>query len=147
MNVRNLKRLVIPKHTTAQIQPLDVFYNYQHKYITRRLFDRVRLDDLNVNLSERNNVIRTQALIYNQLCAPIFRKMLQYAWYASGYTKEHPGSFTTARDVCFSFYSVICSGESCESVPVICCSWCGETLCFTHFFDAFHFHHGVELME
>ncbi|CAF4733169.1 unnamed protein product [Rotaria sp. Silwood1] len=64
-NIKNLHRLEIPKHTTAQIQPLDLFYNNQHKYIARRMFDRVLLDGLDINLSERNCIIRSQSLIYN----------------------------------------------------------------------------------
>ncbi|CAF1504101.1 unnamed protein product, partial [Rotaria sordida] len=51
-NINKLYRLELPKHTTTQIQPLDLFYNNQHKYIARRMFDRVLLDGLDINLSE-----------------------------------------------------------------------------------------------
>ncbi|CAF3996961.1 unnamed protein product, partial [Rotaria sordida] len=51
-NINKLYRLELPKHTTTQIQPLDLFYNNQHKYIARRMFDRVLLDGVDINLSE-----------------------------------------------------------------------------------------------
>lgn len=142
-NINKLYRLEIPKHTTAQIQPLDLFYNNQHKYIARRMFDRVLLDGLDINLSERNCIIRSQSLIYNQLCAPVFRKMLQYAWHASGYIDDHPGSFLTVKQVCFTFDNVPNNGGCCESSPFICCSWCRNNFCFQHFFSDYHFHHSL----
>ena len=88
-------RLEIPKKRTDQIQPLDVFFNRQMKVIPRRLYDRVLLDELDINISERNNIIRLMSLTHNQLSAEVFRPMIQYAWYASGYIDNHPGSFKT----------------------------------------------------
>jgi hypothetical protein len=66
--------------------------------------------------------------------------MIQYAWYASGYTDDHPGSFKTVAKVCFSFDATICASPPCDTVPFICCSWCGKLLCFNHFFLDYHFH-------
>ncbi len=117
-------RLEVPKKTTNEIQPLDVFFNRQMKVIPRRLFDRVLLDELDVNISERNNIIRLTSLTHNQLSSEVFRKMIQYAWYASGYTDNHPGSFKTVTEVCFSFDATICAMPSCDASPFISCSWC-----------------------
>ncbi len=119
-NINKLYRLELPKHTTTQIQPLNLFYNNQHKYIARRMFDRVLLDGLDINLSERNCIIRGQSLIYNQLCAPVFRKMLQYTWHASGYVDDHPGSFLTVKQVCFTFHNISGNGGCCDSSLFIC---------------------------
>ncbi|CAF4297484.1 unnamed protein product [Rotaria sp. Silwood2] len=127
-DIRNLRRLEIPKHTTNQIQPFDVFYNNQHKYIARCIYDRVPLDELDVNLSERNNIIRCQSLIYNQLCAPIFQLILKYAWHASGYTDDHPGHFLSVKEACFTFDNVALGGNCCESSPFICCRGGGAIL-------------------
>ena len=128
------------KKTTDQIQPLDVFFNRQMKVIPRRLYDRVLLDELDINMSERNNIIRLMSLTHNQLSAKVFRPMIQYAWYASGYTDKHPGSFKTAGEVCFSFHASICAAPSCDAAPFICCSWCDKPVCFNHFFLNYHFH-------
>ena len=54
------------------------------KVIPRRIYDRVMLNELDVNMSERNNIIRLASLNYNQLFSESFRRMIQYAWYARG---------------------------------------------------------------
>ena len=139
-HISGCTRLEVPKKTTDQIQPLDVFFNRQMKVIPRRLYDRVLLDELDINMSERNNIIRLMSLTHNQLCSEVFRPMIQYAWYASGYTDNHPGPFKTVPDVCFSFDSTICAVSPCDAAPFICCSWCEKPLCFSHFFLNYHFH-------
>ena len=88
-------RLEIPKETMDKIQPLGVFFNGQTKVIPRRLFDRVLLDELGINISEYNNIICRTSLTRNQLSSEVFHRMIQYAWYASTYTDNHPGSFKT----------------------------------------------------
>jgi hypothetical protein len=133
-------RLEIPKKTTDRIQPLDVFFNRQMKVIPRRLYDRVLLDELDINMSERNNIIRLMSLTHNQLSAKVFHPMIRYAWYASGYIDNRPESFKTVGDVCFSFDATICAATSCDAAPFICCSWCDKPLCFSHFFLDHHFH-------
>jgi len=133
-------RLEIPKKTTDQIQPLDVFFNRQMKVIPRRLYDRVLLYELDINISERNNIIRLMSLTHNQLSAEVFRPMIQYTWYASGYIDNHPGSFKTVVEVCFSFDATICVAPSCDAATFISCSWCDKPLCLNHFFLNYHFH-------
>ena len=60
--------LAVPKKTTDKTQPLDVFFNRQMKVISRRLYDRVLLDELGMNISERNNIIALcLSLITNSL--------------------------------------------------------------------------------
>ena len=39
--------------------------NRQKKVIPRRLFDRVLLDELDINISESNNIIRLTSLTHN----------------------------------------------------------------------------------
>lgn len=133
-------RLEIPKKTTAKIQPLDVFFNRQMKVIPRRVYDHVMLDELDINMSERNNIIRLTSLNHNQLSAEPFRRMIQYAWYVSNYTDTHPGPFKTVVEVCFSLEVAMCVVPSCDATPFICCSWCRKSLCFNHFFVNYHFH-------
>ena len=139
-HVPGCTRLEIPKKTTNAIQPLDVFFKRQMKVIPRRLFDQVLLDELDINISERNNIIRLTSLTHNQLSAEVFPKMIQYAWYTSGYTDDHPGSFKTVAEMCFSFDATICAVSSCDASPFISCSWFNKPLCFNHFFLNYHFH-------
>ena len=138
--IKGLYRLEIPPKTTPKIQPLDVFFNRQYKVIAHRVYDRVILDDINIHLAERNNVIRLHSLIHNQLSAPIFVPMIRYAWFKSGYVDANPGQFQTVVDVCFKFHQGHCDMEGCDSFSFIRCSYCDKILCFDHFFINFHSH-------
>ncbi|CAF1957583.1 unnamed protein product [Rotaria magnacalcarata] len=137
---KGCKRVEIPKNTTDQIQPLDVFYNRQMKSIIRKMYDRVMLDQLSISLMERNNIIQLISLVHSQMSAPIFQNLIRYAWYASGYLDKHPGSFQTVKDVCFSLDGTTCQHNNCDSSPFIQCSWCRKILCFDDFFLSYHIH-------
>ena len=89
--IKGLYRLEIPLKTTPKIQSLDVFFNRQYKVIAYRVYDRVILEDINLHLAERNNVVRLHSLIHNQLSAPIFVPMIRYAWFKSRYVDDNLG--------------------------------------------------------
>ena len=72
------------------------------KVISCRLYHRVLLDGLGINMSEQNSIIWPMSLTHTQLSATVFRPMIQYTWYASNYIDKHPGSFKTVGEVCFS---------------------------------------------
>jgi len=140
-SLKNLTRLEIPKKTTSMIQPCDVYYNRQYKYIVRQIYDYTRFYDLDINLAQRNNIIKTNSLAYNQLSSPKFNPMIRYAWYESGYIKQNPGVFENVKEVCFSFKDSHCQIQQCnDSLPFIKCSHCSKVLCFEHFFVLYHFH-------
>jgi hypothetical protein len=136
----NVKRLEIPKKTTSMIQPLDVYFNRQYKLIARKLYDYVRLHDIDINLAQRNNIIKMNSLIYNQLSSKSFNRMIQYAWYQSGYLQHDPGPFKNVKEVCFTFEHNSCSVNKCDETTFICCSWCERSLCINHFFLDYHVH-------
>ena len=60
-------RLPTSRKTTDQIESLDVFFNGQMKVIPRRLYDRVLFDELDIKMSEHNNIICLTFLNYNQI--------------------------------------------------------------------------------
>jgi hypothetical protein len=110
------------------------------KVIPRRVYDRVMFDELDINMSERNNINSLTSLNHNQLSSEAFRPMIQYAWCASGYTDTHPGSFKTVAEICLSLDIEMCVALSCDAASFTCCSWCRKPLRFTHFFLNYHFH-------
>jgi hypothetical protein len=138
--LKNLKRLEIPKKTTSTIQPLDVYFNRQYKVIARKLYDYIRLHNVDINLAQRNNIIKLNSLIHNQLSSKTFNCMIRYAWFQSGYLKNHPGTFKNVKELCFTFKDNSCSIDNCNETTFICCSWCEKSLCINHFFIDYHVH-------
>lgn len=140
-DLKELTRLEIPKKTTAMIQPCDVYYNRQYKYLVRKMYHHVRLYDLDIRLSQRNNIIKLNSLVYNQLSSPKFYSMIKYAWYQSGYLLRSPGVFQNVQEICFSFQIHNCQLQGCvDPTPFIKCAYCDKVLCLEHFFESYHFH-------
>ncbi len=135
--------LVVPPKTTSMALALDSYFFRKHKEIARRMYERVDLDKLNINLRERNNIIRMQSLIINQLSAEIFKPMIRYSWFASGYLDSKPGTFKNLNEMCFQFDCKVCA--TCIKSDFICCSWCRVFLCFECFCVQFHTH-GVQII-
>jgi hypothetical protein len=138
--IRGLKRLEIPWKTTSIIQPLDVFFNRQWKVIVRKVYERVLLDEIDIHLAQRNNIIYLQSLIHNQLSSPVFTPMIRYAWFKCGYTDVNPGSFQTVIEVCFKLKQDHCDTYSCDQFSFIRCSYCNKILCLQCFFLNYHTH-------
>ena len=138
----HVKRIQIPQHTTSDIQPLDKYYNRQMKNFLKRLYNRVALDQLDISLYERNNIIKLVSLLHNQLGAPAFKNMILYSWYASGYLITDPSPFHNVNEVCFPHITSneLCEVHKCLESIFITCSWCSKTFCLQHFFVGYHFH-------
>ncbi len=138
--MKHLKRVEVPKSTTSMIQPLEVGWHSQYKYFVRQMHDHVHLYDLDVNLAQRNNIIKMNSLAYNQMTSPKFKPMDHYVWYQSGYLEDNPGPFQNTKELCFSFGDHRCSESQCKVMPFVKCSFCVEVLCFPRFFDCYHKH-------
>lgn len=134
--------LTIPKKTTGIIQPLDVYGFRFWKGMAKSFSDLVILSGYDVELRLRNNIIKLQSIIHNQLCAPRFQNLFKYAWFKSGYINErpektdHPVSFVFVRQSA----TVMPTCVNCETLADFRCSWCTQHFCFQHFFIEFHFH-------
>jgi hypothetical protein len=80
------KQMQIPPKTTGDIQPLDRYFFRQWKYFKQNIYDRVSIDQINIDICCRNCILKMHSLIHNQLSAKTFSPMIKYSWYSSGYT-------------------------------------------------------------
>lgn len=71
----------IPQGTTGMIQPWDVYGFRIYKNFTKNISDFVVLYDIDVVLSQRNNIIKLQSLVYNQLCSPRYEQLFRHSWF------------------------------------------------------------------
>ena len=55
---KHVKLLQIPQNSIADLQPLDCYFNRQIKNFLKASYHRVALDELDIHLHERNNIIR-----------------------------------------------------------------------------------------
>jgi len=71
--------MTIPKKTTSFIQPfLDVFgFRIWKNFV--RTSDNVILQEKDINLHSRNDIIKLQSLTHNQFFLPRFKNLFQYA--------------------------------------------------------------------
>lgn len=137
---KNVEVMIIPRGTTGQIQPLDVFGFRVWKNFIRHFSDTVVLMDYDLNLHLRNNIIKLQSLTHNQLSSPRYINLFKYAWFKSGYLETKPDSFE--NPVSFAFgesCKTHCEVPGCNNIAIIRCSWCKKSLCLEHFFDDYHY--------
>ncbi|CAF4497539.1 unnamed protein product [Didymodactylos carnosus] len=107
--VKKVTRLQIPQNTTDELQPVDCYFNRQIKSFLKACYHRVALDELDIHLHERNNIIRLASLMHNQLSADVFTPMIKYAWFSSGLMREDPSPFVSVNQVCFASFYYLCS--------------------------------------
>ena len=128
---KNIIPMIIPKGTTGKVQPHDVYGFRIWKNYVRHFSDSVILLDYDLNLHIRNNIIKLQTSVHNQLFSPRYHSLLKYSWFKSGYVVEKPEKFENPVDFSFKTYS----NALCE----IRCSWCKKSLCFKYFFEEHHY--------
>ena len=139
---KTVKLHTIPEGATKYIQPLDVFTFRQWKDFARKFSDSVIVNNINIKLHDRNNIIKLQSLIHNQFSATRYKDMLRYAWYKSGYINANLEEFSTPADDSFKdTHKLTC--DICGEIAFITCGWCNKSLCFKHFFHDYHFHDHV----
>jgi hypothetical protein len=88
----------LPKGTTGFKQPLDRYFFRIWKSFARRINDYVVLDDIPIMMHQRDNILKLQSLIHNQLGSPIFKSFRQVAWFKCGYLNEEITDFTHPID-------------------------------------------------
>lgn len=137
---KEIQLLTIPKKTTGLIQPLDVFGFRIWKNFVRTFSDNIILQERDVNLHSRNEIIKLQSLTHNQLSSPRFKNLFQYAWFKSGYVEIHPGEFQNPVEFCYlQNEKHIPKCSICGMAAFMRCAWCGEYFCFKHFYEEYHY--------
>lgn len=131
--------LRIPPRCTSLIQPLDVYFFRFWKMIAKRIYNEVALHEWEIELKDRNQIIKLHSLIHNQLSAPIFRNMIIYSWFRSGYLTPH-FPFKDISEICFPTTLDDCQQHECYRPAFISCSFCKQELCLEHFFVSYHSH-------
>lgn len=134
----NIKK--IPSGTTGKIQPLDVYGFRIWKNFVRQFSDNVVLMNYDLNLHVRNNIIKLQSLVHNQLSSPRYQNLFKYSWYKSGYIDKKPDRFDNPVD--FSLgdsCNTHCEIQGCNNIAMVRCGWCKKSLCFKHFFEDYHY--------
>ena len=93
------------------------------KNLAKQQYNRIALDKLNINSYAKSKLIKLVLIIHNQLSAPLFRNMILYSWYASGYLKSNP-PFKNVNHVCFSNLTIYqtCRTDKCLEQAFIICS-------------------------
>ena len=129
----------IPPKCTPLCQPCDIYFFRQVKNLVSRFQNANTLIAENREISDRENIIKLHSIIHNQLSSPVFKKMIQYAWYASQLTLpayEKP-TFRNVNEVCFPSYLAV-KKCICTAQVFIACSWCRINFCFQCFYDNCH---------
>ena len=65
----------------------------------RKVYKRVLRDEIDIHLEQRNNIIRLQPLVHNQLSSSVSMPKIRYVWFKSGYTDVDPRPFQTVTQV------------------------------------------------
>ena len=124
---------IIPEGTTFLVQTLDVYGFRLIKAFMRRISDWVLMYSIDVQLFQRNNVIKMVSLTHNQFHCPRFENMWKYSWFKAGYLDERPLEFQTPAHHCFATFTAFDLCCYCAEPAFIRCAWCKTLLCFRNF--------------
>lgn len=127
---------IIPAKTTGMIQPCDVGLFLYWKQFVKKFYNRISLDNINIDTKSRNFILKMHSLIHNQFSAPNFEELIKYSWKKAGYDVQSE-RYESLISLCFSSLD---NCSECDLPNFIKCSFCSKSICFEHFFDDNHFH-------
>jgi len=79
---------IIPPKCTPLVQPCDVYFYRQVKNFIKKLQNCSHLIEQNREITSREDCLKIHSIVHHQLSSPVFKNMLQYAWYACKLSEE-----------------------------------------------------------
>lgn len=139
---KKLKIIQLPFGSSSVLQPLDVYFNRPFKDLIRRVLTKIRWQQNDYTLEDRENVLKVLDMIWFQCNAPKFENFLKYSWFRAGYTQEHPPDFVTPAQFCLEFRGCMkCETDACINFCFMRCAHCEKHYCFN---DALEHRHHME---
>lgn len=129
--------LLIPPHTTADLQPLDTIFKKYKKFV-KRILEKAAFQNAVQNFTSREGAIIMHSIVWDQFSTPKYQDMLRYAWRKTdqNFVNEEltigPPP-TMVQDIQFDFDRSIKCQFNCSNNAFIRCSYRGEHACLTHF--------------
>lgn len=131
----------LPNGSTSYIQPLDQLVFHPWKDFVKRFVEHALLEQIEIDLQQRNVIIKLHSLIMNQFQSPIFRDMFIHAWRMGQFEVESEHrKFKGLRELLFEFNEYECCTLNCNNNPFILCAHCRKPFCFNCFFTDYHYH-------
>lgn len=135
---KQIRIKILPPGSTSLIQPLDVLIFRQWKMFVKNFAERVLLDEIDIDLHDRNVIIKLHTIIHNQLRAPLFQPLISNAWARAAYPVEKT-FYNTFTDSIFDETGSFCGSSTCRKGSFILCAHCRTHLCLEHLFEP-HLH-------
>ena len=104
------------------MQPLDVFGFRIWKNFVRHFSDSVTLMNSDVNLHSRNNIIKLQSLVRNQLNSSRYINIFKQGWFKSNYIDKKPENSDNPVEFGFGGSQPHCDIPGRKNVSIIRCS-------------------------
>lgn len=130
-----------PDGSTSFMQPCDIVLFHPWKDMVKRFTNHILLKQSDIDVCQRNNILKLHSLIHNQFCSSSFKPMWRYGWYKCGFLNDHV-RYENLKEICFDFNKSICDTNGCSKLPFIECaySFCKKVMCIDCFFKSYHFH-------
>ena len=128
--------MIIPPNTTDRIQPLDYGVFRIVKTFRRKFEHFLIIENIELNMKDRNNIMQFWSLLFNQLNSQIFNETLKNAWNC---LTDECRKFENQRiDTIFDYSKIFC--DICNDKTILKCTWCNKYLCLNHFYKLYHYH-------
>lgn len=116
------------------------FFFRQFKIFIKKIVNHIAIDELSIDVKSRNEIIKLNSLVFNQMQSDKYKPMYKYAWYKSGYTDVNPFKFQNVEEISFTLKHFICEIKDCKEYSFLICTHCDKSICFNHFYILYHFH-------